>query len=566
MLRNLGILAGYIIGTPEARQIRVDLWNYDLTYVTYLALKQDFSSIEGCWHTAAELSTIICSACLGYVPEKKAEFRKKFLPDVVESMLNISEKIQAKVIEETDGTQKKQHLQDLRVVLQSLTKLFENYKFLALQVISSKKYMQLLMTEEEQTCLIMMILTQNILRADMNCLADLSQSRLHGVIDEIVFKIFSTQHVSVASSAMRVLLLCIDLYSLLLDLLSSRRYRGLRSYLRKWKGRGFDGDLQRLTTVLEAKSAQQLEIVKLNEAAALIQSVYRGHLTRKKLSKANKAIGMFQRMYREKRKRTEQEKTQDQERHQREEIEKSRRRNEFLSSRTKQLQIIQNIPAKTVNTFLERVEFDAASKIQSRWRGFKTRKKIQPQLAEHRRIVAAVKIQKQVRKWLAKCRAKKGAFHTELFPHGLTDERRALLQNLIAKMREKYEVKSKPFDELQQLNEKMFSMLNNHVMGLRMERISHQRRKALLAQLDVDSETFLSTPKLTEVTKKDVEMLSSRSVPVAVAARRQHNEVLRKQQQPWWQSLMEENEDVDIAKLKERLKEGELTDEAEKQF
>ena len=34
-------------------------------------------------------------------------------------------------------------------------------------VISAKKYMQLLMTEEEQTCLIMMILTQNILRADM---------------------------------------------------------------------------------------------------------------------------------------------------------------------------------------------------------------------------------------------------------------------------------------------------------------------------------------------------------------------------------------------------------------
>ena len=77
---------------------------------------------------------------------------------------------------------------------------------------------------------------------------------------------------------------------------------------------------------------------------------------------------------------------------------------------------------------------------------------------------------------------------------------------------------------------------------------------------------FKGAAKLTGVTKKDVEMFSSRSVPVAVAARRQHNEVLRKQKQPWWQSLMEENEDVDIAKLKERLKEGELTDEAEKQF
>lgn len=28
------LLAGYIIGTPEANQIRADLWNYELTYVT----------------------------------------------------------------------------------------------------------------------------------------------------------------------------------------------------------------------------------------------------------------------------------------------------------------------------------------------------------------------------------------------------------------------------------------------------------------------------------------------------------------------------------------------------
>lgn len=34
-------------------------------------------------------------------------------------------------------------------------------------MISAKKYMQLLMTEEEQTGLIMLILTQNLLRADM---------------------------------------------------------------------------------------------------------------------------------------------------------------------------------------------------------------------------------------------------------------------------------------------------------------------------------------------------------------------------------------------------------------
>ncbi len=37
--------------------------------------------------------------------------------------------------------------------------------------------------------------------------------------------------------------------------------RGLRSYLKKWKSRGFDDDIKRITGIIEAKSAQQLEIV-----------------------------------------------------------------------------------------------------------------------------------------------------------------------------------------------------------------------------------------------------------------------------------------------------------------
>ena len=38
----------------------------------------------------------------------------------------------------------------------------------------------------------------------------------------------------------------------------------------------------------------------------------------------------------------------------------------------------------------------------------------------------------------------------------------------------------------------MFSMLNDHVMGIRFERKTEQRRQAVLAQLSVDSETLLS--------------------------------------------------------------------------
>jgi len=560
------VLADYVVGTPEANKLRADMWDYDLTRSTNLALKQDFSEVDGSWHTAAELSTITCSACLGYVPENKIEFKQQFLPDVVASLLVVSERIQSLVLKTDDAVAKKQHLMDLRVVLQSLTKLLENYKFLALQVMSAKKYIQLLMTEEEQTCLIMLILTQNILRANMNCLAELNQSRLHGIVDEIVFKIISTQHVSIASSALRVLLLCIDLYPPLLELLSSRRYRGLRSNLKKWTGRGFDEDLRRFSALLEASSAQQMEIVKLNEAAALIQSVYRGHMTRRRLGKANMAIGKFHRMYRERKKRKEEQKTRNIEMKQREELERSRRRNEFLASRTKQLKIIENIPAKTVGKFLLDIESEAACKIQSAWRGFKARKNLAPELANHKKVLAAVTIQRQVRKWLARCRARKAFSRAELTPSGLTSERRAELQDVIAKMREQFPPKTTTFEELKELNEKMFHMLNSHVMELRSKRRREQRINSLLAQLSVDSDTLLNAPHLKDVTREHVELFSSHSRPVAVAARKQHNETLKRLKNPWWKSLMEENDERDLAALRERVRKSGLDDDAEKQF
>ena len=59
-------------------------------------------------------------------------------------------------------------------------------------------------------------------------------------------------------------------------------------------------------------------------------------------------------------------------------------------------QIIENIPAKTVNRFLLSMESEAACRIQTAWRGFKVRQTLAPELANHKRVLAAVKIQRQV--------------------------------------------------------------------------------------------------------------------------------------------------------------------------
>ena len=53
-------------------------------------------------------------------------------------------------------------------------------------------------------------------------------------------------------------------------------------------------------------------------------------------------------------------------------------------------------------------------------------------------------------------------------------------------------------------------------------------------------------PGLDKVTQRDVDMYSSRSVPVATKARVNHMDTLRILQLPWWKKLDDEFQDSEI--------------------
>ena len=80
-------------------------------------------------------------------------------------------------------------------------------------------------------------------------------------------------------------------------------------------------------------------------------------------------------------------------------------------------------------------------------------------------------------------------------------------------------------------------MLNNHVMGLRALRRRDDHRRALIGQLTVQSDFLSRMTDLSIASEQNVQELSSRSIPVMVAARQNHIEMMAYMQRPWWHKL-----------------------------
>ena len=92
----------------------------------------------------------------------------------------------------------------------------------------------------------------------------------------------------------------------------------------------------------------------------------------------------------------EREKEKGKRRQERKLAQEQKRINEFRSSMQKQLKMLESVPAREVNLFMEENQVKAASKIQAAFRGMVARKKYSERSEEVTRERAAVTIQRQV--------------------------------------------------------------------------------------------------------------------------------------------------------------------------
>ncbi|WAR04090.1 IQCB1-like protein [Mya arenaria] len=496
----------------DGTRIRREIWEFQLLDVLILILKQDYSVIEGQWHTASRLTAIFSQVVTGLdlSKDEMRQVEKEKLPDAVDNMFLVARRIQARylVVPKVPSKEKERMflLGCFKTVIEALVVIAAAYLSITAKVMSSPWLLQLMIMDNGESVIMVMDMVVKVVRANWLALKEVPHKTLFSIMDELVYKLSAETDPGLGAGAAKCVL-CICEYHKPMVASLCARYRGLRPLLARWEGQGFSRDLKHLHKLLEAGNAQRAEMeVRNSDSAVLIQANWKGFITRKKLAKANKAFAKLHKAFRN----------------------RQRVREETLV-RTKH-QSEMEYRAK-VDKYLQNEEFDAATKIQKLWRGFSEREKLTGRRDNIKRIRAAVKIQRTFRTWLERIERKKGDIPIHLRPPGLTDNRRVELQKCISNHREE--------------NPAM-GMLGQYYGGIRQSRKDEHKREMLITRLDIDSELCSLAPPLDKVTQKDVEMYSTRSVPVATKARVNHMETLRNLQLPWWKKLGDEFQEAEI--------------------
>ncbi|ESP03049.1 hypothetical protein LOTGIDRAFT_185823 [Lottia gigantea] len=536
--------------TKDTVRIKRELWEYNIHQVVILVLRQDYSVITGEWSTAANIAKLLSVICTGIDIKGpgSSEFYNELLPKACENLFLLSRHIQAQIahVEDTiKGEEEEKKLFDnFQTVMDSLAFLVSAHSQLCKQVYSSPWLLQLLISDDPDTVVIVMTLLTKIFRINGYILNKLDDSIIFNIMDELIYKLTVNNVIEVAAIATKCVLKICDYHRGVVGSLTAR-YKGLKALLGKWAGEGFDRDLRHLHTLLETGSVHRAENEKFFDAAVMIQMMWRGFVTRKKLRKANNAFSNFQKSYRLRKKEVTMKQEEKKLAQQFERQLKENRLKIMREFHQRQLHTIEILPAAKVDEYLAKEKSVAALKIQTLWRGKKERDLLPWRQEVQMQVKAAIKIQRTVRKWLDKLADKNKNISISLKPPGLTDARRLELRSKIQEWRDLHPTHIDNRESLQEIHNRAAQLLANHYSGIKPQRQQQQHIDALIARLDTDSDLVLLAPKLKDITEKDAEMYTSRSVPIATKARVNHLETLRKIKLPWWKRLDEED-DMDL--------------------
>ncbi|XP_064291061.1 IQ calmodulin-binding motif-containing protein 1 [Passer domesticus] len=547
LLKLKGILSSPSLGCEESNKIKQDMYDYGLTQYCLLVLKQDHSQLPGAWATAAQLAEILSRCCVGLeVEEDPEEFSRKFLPSVIDSLLVLGRRLQARFIRAMKDKEKQDFLHWFQTVTDAICWLFGGHIQLAAHVLQNDRFLQLLITDDVETAIIMMSVLHNILRTNSSVLLQVEEETLHSVLDELVYKLSSTTNPAVGSAATKLLLLVAKSCKQLLQLFTAR-YKGLKELLSKqWTGKGFDREVNQLLDLLYLEqSSGKGEMQKQHKAACIIQAAWRGFQTRKRLKKLPQAVVTLQRSFRAKREQELQQLTKQKEDEALKLQMQLQRQRAMRLFHERQLALLEVVHASQVNKYMQEMEEKSALTIQRFWRGYRARRIFHQQKQSLKEYKAAVIIQRAACKFLEK-RRRRRPLSPWKEPKGLTDEQRLALQQKVDDYIKLHPASQMSEERSKELHMQAQAKLAQFLLRNRLDQKAAQRREALLAQVNTDVELLMNAPGLAETTEKDFGAFMSRSIPVATKARQAHNTMLKYTRWPWWKKLGDEFMEDDV--------------------
>ncbi|XP_027534771.1 IQ calmodulin-binding motif-containing protein 1 isoform X1 [Neopelma chrysocephalum] len=552
LLKLKGVLSSPSLGCEESKKIKQDIYDYGLTQYCLLVLRQDHSRLRGGWATAAQLAEILSHCCVGLeMKEDLEEFYKKFLPSAIDNLLVLGKRLQARFIRAIKDKEKQDFLHWFQTVTNAICWLFGGHIQLAACVLQNDCFLQLLITDDVETAIIMMSVLHNILRINSSVFLQADKATLHSILDELVYKLSSTTNPAVGSAATKLLLEVAKLSKQLVQLLTAR-YKGLKGLLNKqWTGKGFDRELNQLLDMLYLEQSsgkgemQTVSFQKQHQAACIIQATWRGFQTRRRLKKLPQAVTTLQRSFRAKREQELQHLAKQKEDEALKLQMQLQRQRAMRLFHERQLALLERVHASQVNKYMEEMEDKSALTIQRFWRGYRARRIFHQQKQSLKEYKAAVIIQRTACKFLEK-RRKRRPLSPWKEPKGLTDEQRLALQQKVDDYIKLHPASQMSEEMSKELHMQAQEKLAQFLLRSRLDQRAAQRRETLLAQVNTDVELLMNAPGLAETTEKDIGVFVSRSVPVATKARQSHNTMLKHTRWPWWKKLGDDFMEDDV--------------------
>merc|ERR1719383_412987 len=158
-------------------------------------------------------------------------------------------------------------------------------------VLSSEEFFRLMISDIPVVSVLTVSLFTHCIAHGSCQLSELSESTLSGFLDELSFKVSSTEDTLDAKTSIGALLTVAEKREEYVTLLQ-QRYEGLATLITRWASRGFDGSIRRLLSLLDPSSSATSDDASQRStvAATVIQKTWRGHRIRRRMTKLSRVV------------------------------------------------------------------------------------------------------------------------------------------------------------------------------------------------------------------------------------------------------------------------------------